>query len=419
MFENIDNTTRLKAIATIKNYLDKFDWGKNARPEQLPPNGKWKTWLIMAGRGFGKTRIGSETIRMFVDSKKSKNIALIGKTIHETKSIMVEGVSGILSAYPKFEIPKYISNINKIEWPNGAFARIFSGDNFESLRGPQFDTVWIDELAKFRNPDMLFDQVSLSLRLGKSPKCIITTTPKPIPVLSKLIKDSNVYITRGSTFDNAKNLSKSFLDDIKKRYENTQIGSQEIYGELLEELEGALWARDMIKYRATTDEFRQRIVIAIDPAITNNDLSDETGIVVAAKCIDNTFQVIDDLSGKFSPADWGERVVHLYKKYNADKIVAEVNRGGDLVEQIISITDKTIPYKAVRATRGKLTRAEPIAALYEKGYVFHERPLRILETQMCTYNINSHKSPDRLDALVWAITELTQGQKIQHNAFVV
>ncbi len=394
----------------------RYDWFAKARATQLPPQESyekpWRVWLILAGRGFGKTRMGAETIRLWVKEKKARRIALIAKSIQEARLVMVEGVSGLLSVHPPYERPLFQASKRQLLWPCGAIATLYGAEQYEQLRGPQFDAAWLDEFAKFRHQKAVWEQVLFSLRLGKNPRCIITTTPRPSRVLEALLKDPTVIATRGTTFENKENLAASFLEDIIRQFGKTQFGSQELYGELLKEQEGALWKRSLFQYQKPPEDSQghlllERIIIAIDPAMTHTENSDETGIVVAG--IDETRQafVLEDLSGRFSPADWGRRVVEAYWHYRADRIVAEVNRGGDLVERIVRSLDPTVSYKAVRATRGKITRAEPVAALYEQGKVFHRHYFELLERQLCEYvpALVSY-SPDRLDALVWALTEL-------------
>jgi len=387
--------------------VSKYNWRSKARTNQLPPEVNWRNWMILAGRGFGKTRTGAETVRMYASGGECLHIALIGKTIAEARSVMVEGQSGILACHRPDERPQFQKTQNRLVWKSGEVAWLFGGDNFEKLRGPQFDFAWIDELAKFRYPKDLWDQLSLGLRLGKMPRCIITTTPRPVPIIQHIISAPDTVVTRGATFDNADNLAPDYLKRICQQFENTSLGAQELYGQILTEREGALWQRSMIKYQSPDTESFKRVVIAIDPATTHHDQSDETGIIVAAIDGCNQAYILDDLSGRHSPADWGQRVVNAYWRHGADRVVAEVNKGGDLVERVIKSIDPNVSYKAVRATRGKATRAEPIAALYEQGKVHHARPLLKLEEQLCDYIPGvSCKSPDRLDAMVWALTEL-------------
>ncbi|MBI1954223.1 MAG: DNA-packaging protein [Proteobacteria bacterium] len=391
---------------------EQYNWLKKARLSQIPPEGEWTIWLILAGRGFGKTRTGAETIRLWVQKGVSKRIALIGKSLSDVMSVMVEGESGLLNIYPPFQRPKLFSSKRQLMWPNGAIAHFYGADHFEQLRGPQFDTAWMDEVCKFRYPQETLDQLLLGLRLGNNPKCIITTTPKPLPFLDKLLKDPKVVVTKGTTYENKANLAKGFLEKITHHFEGTRLGAQELYGQILSEKQGALWRRDLIFYKEpplSDDETYElkRIVIAIDPATTHHEGSDETGIIVAGLSEEEEAYILEDLSGRFSPVEWGRRVVNAYFKYKADRVIAEVNKGGDLVERVVRSFDSSLSFKAVRATRGKATRAEPIAALYEQKKVFHTKPLPLLESQLCDYipGITS-KSPDRLDALVWALTEL-------------
>jgi phage terminase large subunit-like protein len=325
---------------------------------------------------------------------------------------MVEGESGLLAVHPASDRPIFEASKRQLTWKNGAIATLFGAESYEQLRGPQFDCAWIDELAKFRHADDIWTQLMLSLRLGNDPRCLITTTPRPIPLLEKLIKDPSVITTRGTTFENQDNLAPTFISQILAQFQGTSLGAQELYAEILSQRQGAIWSRPMIQYQEPPLDSQgkyalTRIVIAVDPATTHHEGSDETGVVVAGLDEHNNAYVLDDLSGRLSPGDWGRRVVEAYWYHKADRVVAEVNKGGDLVERILRAIDPNIAYKAVRATRGKATRAEPIAALYEQNRIFHARPFRDLETQLCDYvpGVTS-KSPDRLDALVWGMTDL-------------
>ena len=404
-------------LETLQGARLKYDWHKNARPSQLPPPGDWRVWLVLAGRGFGKTRTGAEAIRSWVASGYCQRIALLNATLGQARSVMVEGVSGLMEVHPPPERPRFESARQRLVWPNGATGELYGANNYESLRGPQFDAAWIDELAKFRYPEEAWDQLMFGLRLGQNPRCIVTTTPRPIPLLEKLLARDDVVVTHGTTFENASHLAPAFLEQIVKQYEGTHMGAQELYAQLLTERQGALWRRDMIcyqmpEYEADGAPKLARIIIAIDPAETHHQDSDETGIVVAGLAENRYAYVLEDLSGRLSPGDWGQRAVEAYWRFKADRIVAEVNKGGDMVERILRSIDPKISYKAVRATRGKLTRAEPIAALYEQRKVFHAQPLPLLEAQLCGYvpGVTS-KSPDRLDALVWALTDLILGNE--------
>lgn len=408
---------QLKALLTQelkRRYQEKqrYDWQFNARDNQKPPSGEWRTWLILAGRGFGKTRTGAETLRQWVEEGKCQRIALIGGSLHEVRSVMVEGESGLLNVHPPHERPLYIPTQRIIKWPNGAIAQLFGAEAYEQLRGPQFDCAWVDELAKFRKAEDVWQQLQLCLRLGENPRCLVTTTPRPTKLMKDLIASPEVVLTKGSTFDNIRNLAPAYIEQIRKQFLNTRLGAQELYAEMLTETAGALWQRRMICYQQPSYDAAhrpelERIVIAIDPATTTHDHSDETGIIVAGIDAHKQAYVLEDHSGKFSPHDWGRRVVDCFYRLQADRIIVEINKGGDLVENVLKAIDPTIPLKSVRATRGKYTRAEPIAALYEQKRVFHAQPLSILEQQMCDYIPGlTNKSPDRMDALVWALTEL-------------
>lgn len=397
-----------KELARRKRAELRYDWSVCARKTQrIPTSDHWQTWLILAGRGFGKTRTGAETVRQLVMTKQVRYVGLIGQSMVEAASVMVQGESGLLNVFPPEDRPIFSPSGQKIFFKNGAVATLFGGNTPERLRGPQFDLVWIDEFAKFRNPEELYNQVMLCLRLGMHPRCIITTTPRPFPLLEKLLTDETTVVTRGSTFDNAENLAPTYIAQMKSTYAATRLGAQELYAEILSEREGALWNRSMIRYKVPMNENWRRIVIAIDPATTHHDQSDETGIMVVGLHDDGCVYVLDDLSGRLPPTEWGTRVTEAYWSYKADRVVAEVNKGGDLVERVVKSIDSHIAYKAVRATRGKVVRAEPVASLYEQGKVFHVRPLAALEQQICDYVPNrTAKSPDRMDALVWAITDL-------------
>lgn len=389
-----------------------FDWLKKARPNQLPPEGAWRTWLILAGRGFGKTRTGSETLRWWVDQGLCRRIALVAQTLDEARQVMVEGVSGLLSVYPPKDAnsPKYQPSKRLLTWPNGALATLYGADHYEHLRGPQFDMAWVDEFAKFRHPQACYDQLMMSLRLGTHPRCIITTTPRPLPLLKELDKEETTVTTRGTTFENAQNLAPSFLTYVQKRYGKGALGRQELYAEWIEN-DGTLWKRENFIYKEPSEDL-MRILVAVDPAVTGS--GDETGIVIVGKASCGAAFVLEDASGLFHPHDWAQRVIQKYHQYRADGIVAEVNQGGDLVGHMIRSFDPAVPFTAVHATRGKARRAEPISALYAQGHVFHKEPFPELEDQMCNFVPDaplSH-SPDRMDALVWGLTELFKKQLV-------
>lgn len=405
----------LKDLKGYVKHETRHDWQRWGREDQKPPHypklDAWDTWLILAGRGFGKTRAGAETIRHLIFEEGYRRIAFIGQSIKEAESVMVEGESGLLNVCDSTQQPVFEKTHHRLRFKNGAVVELYGGNRPERLRGPQFDAVWIDELAKFQNPEVLYDQIRLCLRLGESPKCIITTTPKPCDLIRKLVDDPHVHVTRGSTFDNAENLSPQYIEYMKKTYEHTRLGAQELHAEILLEHEGALWNRDSINYARPPDQQWRRIIIAIDPATTCHDKSDETGIVVLGLHHDGLVYVLEDLSGKYSPHQWGERVVKAYTAWKADRVVAEINKGGDLVERILKSIYASISFKPVRATRGKYTRAEPVASLYSQNKVKHVCHFEHLEKQMCTYIPTQSKSPDRLDALVWGMTDLLLTQE--------
>ncbi|MBI2707950.1 MAG: DNA-packaging protein [Proteobacteria bacterium] len=387
-----------------------YEWPRWARENQLPPQGSWRIWLILAGRGFGKTRTGAETIRQWIRDGVCRRIALIGETEIETRQVMVEGSSGLLAVHPPSERPLYTPSKNELSWANGAIATCFSAEAYEHLRGPQFDAAWVDELAKFREGQQVWDQLMFGLRIGKAPRAIVTTTPRPVAFLKNLMKNRDVAITRGSTFDNAKNLAKPFLDYVRHHYEKSWLGRQELYGNLVEEKEGTLWTPALLeraKESYQKDISLRRLIIAIDPAVSHGNNSDETGIIAAGVTTEGIGIILEDLSLKGSPTQWIQKAIDAYHRLKADRIVAEVNMGGDLVEQLLRTYDASISYKAVRATRGKVIRAEPIVSLYEQGKVWHAGHFHTLEKQLCSYVPGqTRKSPDRLDALVWALSEL-------------
>lgn len=399
------------------------NWHEIARPEQLISNNWEWLWMILAGRGFRKTRTGAETIMKMVNSGKYKNIAIIGRTLEEARDIMVEGLSGLLST--TIAQKKYYNDENKIEdpsiinfkfyrsrnlivWENGARAHILSANNYQKLRGYQFDLVWLDEFAKYRHPEKLWEQVLFTLRIGEDPKCIITTTPKPLNILKKLTEIPNVYITRGSTFDNKENLSERFLQIMRDYYANTWVGKQELEGELMMGKQHTVWKRENISYKGIDRDSLSRVVIGIDPAVSSNEDSDETGIIVAGLGYDNKIYILDDLSGRYNPKEWAKIVRRACHDYNAGTIVAETNNGGDLVEAVLREVEDKLPFKQTRALKGKISRAEPVSILYESDRVYHIREFFELEEQMCdlSYDEPYGKSPDRVDALVWAINEL-------------
>ena len=402
-----------------------FTWEFWARPNQLEPEGNhWNTWMVNAGRGFGKTRSGVEWVRENV-KRGIKRIAAVASTNSDIERVMVKGESGFLSvcwkgdktyAGKKMGLPEWSPTKRTLTWENGAQVQFFSAEEPERLRGPQFELAWCDETAAWNKDVDTWSMLQFCMRLGRHPRIMVTTTPKPTKLIRQILKDPKTVVTTGSTFDNASNLADTYLTAVKEQYEGTRLGRQELYAEVLEEAQGALWTTDMldsctIKHEALPD--LTRIVVALDPAVTANKESDMTGIVVAGIDVNGICYVLGDYTDRLSPQGWASKAIQLYHHYEADRIVAEVNQGGDMVKTTIHGEDETVPYKAVRASKGKYARAEPISALYERGLVKHvSNPpdgasLNELETQMRTWEpLGSIGSPDRLDAMVWALTDL-------------
>ncbi len=386
-----------------------YRWNERANKRQLAPDGSWAIWLLMAGRGFGKTRAGAEWVRERITMSGSRRIALVAPTPDDVRNVMVEGVSGLIQVFPPWSRPVYEPSKRKLTWPNGAVAFGFSSHEPDRLRGPQFDTAWCDELASWKRTRETWDNLQFGLRLGADPRCAVTTTPKPIRLLRELKDREDVLVMTGSTYENSANLSSGYIEHIRKRYEGTRTGRQEIYAELLDESEAALWKREWIEAaRVREAPELVRIVVAVDPAVSSRSSSDETGIVVAGSDLDRHVYVLEDASGQMSPDGWARRAIAMLDKYGADRIVGESNNGGDLVEHTIrtAYEGRVIPYKSVRASRRKYARAEPVSVLYERGKAHHVGGLPALEDQMCTWTPSSDGSPDRMDALVWAVSEL-------------
>jgi predicted phage terminase large subunit-like protein len=366
---------------------------------------------LLAGRGFGKTRTGAEYVRAMVGMRRVRRVALVAPTAADARAVMVEGESGLLSIGPPDDRPDYEPSKHLLTWPNGAIATTFSADEPDRLRGPQHDLAWCDELAAWRYPQA-WDMLMFGLRLGTDPRVVVTTTPRPTKLIKALIADPKVVVTRGSTAENRKNLAPAFLDQIVRRYEGTRLGRQELEAEILEDVPGALWSHAIIDAtRVAIAPQLTRIVVAIDPAAGSGEHSDETGIVVAGKNTDGHGYVLADLSGRYTPTEWARAAIAAYRAHSADRIVAEINTGGEMVEATIRIVDPTVSFAAVHASRGKVARAEPVAALYEQGRVHHLGALPRLEDQMCGFAHDFDRavagySPDRVDALVWALTEL-------------
>jgi predicted phage terminase large subunit-like protein len=377
-----------------------------ARPSQRPPAGDWRAWLILAGRGWGKTRVGAEWIRSLRDV--APRMGIVAPTFADARDTCIEGESGLRSICQPDEIARWNRSMGELEFSNGARVKLFSGDQPDRMRGPQHYAMWYDELGAFKYAQQAWDMGMFGLRLGDNPRCIVTTTPRPVPLIRRLLKDAKTHVTTGSTYENRDNLAPAFFADIVSRYEGTRLGRQELNAELLEDVEGALWNRDLLEANRVTDAGQTvRIVVGVDPK-ANAEADSETGIVVAAQGADKRYYVLDDASINGTPEQWARQVVATFRKWRADRVVVERNQGGDMVASVLRAIDVNLPIREVYATRGKYTRAEPIAALYEQGKVRHVGAFPKLEDQLCTW-LPGEDSPDRLDAMVWALTDITAG----------
>jgi phage terminase large subunit-like protein len=407
----------------------KYTWEAWARDKQLEPQGKWTTWMCMAGRGWGKTRVGVEWLRKHAESNKVGRMALIGRTAADVRDVLVEGESGLLAISPPWFRPKYEPSKRRITWPNGCMATTFSADEPDMLRGPQHEKVLMDELAAWQYEDS-FDQALFGLRLGENPQACVTTTPRPTKLMKRLIADPTTHVTTGTTYENQDNLAPTFFKQVVGRYAETRLGLQELFAQLLDDNPNALWKRDTMleAYRVTQFPPLKRVVVGVDPSVhdgSEESLVDENlaeaGIVVAGVGTDGHGYVLADNSLSGSPLAWATEAVAAYHRNKADRIVAEINNGGALVEVNIRTvdTEKRVAYKHVHAARGKHTRAEPVASLYEQGRVHHVGLFGQLEDQLTSW-VPGEKSPDRLDALVWCLTELMLGEKnaADHLAFL-
>jgi len=398
------------------------DWHVWARDDQLPPEraeaGRdWRVWLILGGRGAGKTRAGAEWVRAKalgippLGTEPARRIALVGETFADVRRVMIDGVSGLLAIHAEGERPTLEISKAQLVWPNGAIAQMFSAEEPDSLRGPQFDAAWCDELAKWRRPEETWDMLQFGLRLGASPQIAVTTTPRPLPLLKSIMTDAASVVTRAATVANAAHLAPSFIAEMERRYAGTALGRQELLGEIVDEQSGSLWRRDWIEQaRVATCPELTSLVVAVDPPVTATANSDACGIIVAGLGADGRAYVAADrsLQGR-APHVWARAAVRAYHDFMADRVVAEVNQGGDLVIAILRQIDEAVAVRTVRATRGKWLRAEPVAALYAEGRVAHVGVHATLEEQMLAFGADglSHgRSPDRVDALVWALTDL-------------
>ncbi len=397
------NAQRLADIA--------FDWSFWRRPDQAEPAGDWRCWLLLAGRGFGKTRTGAEWVRARAEADGRLRIALVAATMADARAIMVEGESGLLSIAPQAMRPTFEPSLHRLVWPNGAMAKLYSAAEPEGLRGPEHHIAWADECAKWDSGATVWDNLAMSLRLGSKPQVVATTTPRPVPLIRRLMGEQGVSTTRGRMADNALNLAEPFVDAMQSVYAGTRLGRQELDGELIDDVDGALWTRAMIA-AASTDRTPDlvRVVIGVDPPAGSK--GDACGIVAVGLGEDGGAYVLADASlGGASPEGWARKVAQVAEKWTADRIIAEANNGGDMVESVLRGAAHSLPVRLVHAARGKVARAEPVAALYERGKVFHAGRFPELEDELCglctggAYH-GPGRSPDRADALVWAVTEL-------------
>ena len=385
-----------------------YEWrGFKARPNQIAPDGKWLTWLALAGRGFGKTEAGAQWVKER-EAAGARQIALVAETQKDLEEVMVKR---ILSIYPPGQEPKVRYRPVKLVWPSGAEAYGYNGTEPDQLRGPEFDTAWIDELAKYKKARETWDMLQFTMRGGDDPRVMVTTTPRPIEIIKEILADPTTVVTRGSTFDNAGNLPPQFLEKLKARYAGTRLGRQELEAEILGDLPGALWTQSVLDAYRVSDppDDIGRTVVAVDPAVTDTETSDEHGLFVAGISADQTGYALEDASQTGSPMDWARAAIRLAKKWNADGVVVEVNQGGDMVAHTLRTIAPNLNIIEVRATKGKHVRAEPIASLYEQGRIRHVGQFPELENQMTqttTAGYQGDNSPDRLDACVWAFTEL-------------
>ena len=416
----------LNSLSRDEQVVLEYDWKFWARPAQLPPEGNWFTWLLRSGRGFGKTRTGSETVIEWARQGYTP-IALVGQTKADVRDTMIEvGESSIMKVVPPWFCPVYEPSKRRLTFPNGSVCIIYSGDEPDQLRGPQHMKAWVDELAKFKYPEDTWDNLEFGLRLGDNPQVICTTTPRPIPIIKNLVADKKTAETRGNTMENKSNLNPAFLERMLEKYQGTRLGRQELDGDILDDNPNALWNRPLIEeHRVAISPQLDRIVVGVDPATTSKKKSNDTGIVVVgvntktfdAKLGKKTahFYVLGDYTIHGTPREWAMQVVSAYSKHSADRVVGEVNNGGELVESNIRTVAPDISYADVHASRGKAIRAEPVSSLYEQGRVHHVGSYPLLEDQMCDWVPGESESPDRVDALVWAITKLTTEKTVDIN----
>lgn len=388
----------------------RYSWPLWARPNQLEPEGDHRYWLVLAGRGYGKTRAGIEWVRAQIENGRASRAIVVAPTAADCRDTIVEGPSGFLKCCPPWDRPTYEPSKRRLTWKNGATVSLYSAEEPDRLRGVNTDLLLADELAAWPKSEA-WDMALLSLRIGSNPRAMITTTPRPTKLIRQLLEHDQTVVTRGSTYENRANLAPQFIDEIVRRYEGTRLGRQEIYAEVLEDVDGAILSSEQLReLRVETAPELARIIVGVDPAATAGENADKTGIVVAAKGTDGHLYAIADRSCRLGPAGWARRVVDAYREFDADLIVAEKNQGGLMVEHTIRSLEADVPLKLVTATRGKHVRAEPILARFEQQRAHTLTGLEELETQLCAFTPEGYAldgSPDSADAFVWAATELT------------
>jgi phage terminase large subunit-like protein len=425
-------TRRRAAIAKLtdrqRRSLERY-WRLWAHDSQVPPPGEWHTWLIMAGRGYGKTRAGAEWVRELAEADPTARIALVGANLGETRRVMVEGPTGLLAVAPWRKRPVFEASRRLLTWPNGAKATLYSAGEPESLRGPQHSHAWCDEIAKWDQSGEramnAWNNLLLGLRLGHAPRAVATTTPRPVPLLKRLLKQPEVVVTRGSTMSNKDNLPAGYIRQMRAQFGRSLLARQELDGELIEDIEGALWSRDLLEScrESAASSPQRRVVIGVDPPASSE--GDACGIVVCAAGEDGRARVLADCSvRKPTPERWARAVALTAREWEADRVIAEANNGGEMVRSVLHAADIALPVKLVHASRGKAARAEPVAALYEAGRVRHVGQLPQLEDELCGIMAGGGyegpgRSPDRADALVWALSELMLGRKAEPRVRVV
>jgi len=406
--KNVNDLTDDEAVRLM------YDWyGLFARKAQQIPEGDWFIWFILAGRGWGKTRSGAEWIRYNVENNLASRIALVAPTAPDARDIMIEGESGLLAISSPWCMPKYESSKRRLTWPNGAIATAYSSEIPDRLNGPQHDLAWSDEIGVWKYGRETWDMLQFGLRLGDNPKQIITSTPKVknITLIKEILAEKLTVLSTGTTYENRPNLAKPFFDTVVKKYEGTRLGSQELHAKILDDVPGALWKRKLLEETRVppgSDKIprMKRIVVALDPEASDTETSSHSGIIVAGLGEDNQGYCLSDLTKRGSPKEWGLAAISGYHTYDADRMIGEVNNGGDMVEYVIKSLDTSIPFKQIRASRGKYTRAEPVAALHEQKRIHLVGNFPDLEDQLCSWTPDSDVKNDRLDAFVWAFTEL-------------